>query len=371
MGHMASTDAFAHYMAKLEGDDCYIAGLPGYPRNFSRDALLAGILAGNERLLLNQLAISCKYQGTANDPITGEEPGKIHHEYPGYPLRQPYLSTYNACDTTALYLIAIDYLGRLNMAAQQQFVLINHKSVELAVLYLQRHIHDDIFWEYPPAGAPQYSLRVTYWKDSIMPRASQQEEPAYPVTIALAHFQAARGLLAAASIMEKPELGHAAQRMYERGISTFITPTAFCIAQDSVGRLEQPSSDELHCLAYIPTDYVHHLPITAIWSRTEPLITAAGISCAPRDVSCTLTDTYHGYMVWIFEQAFLHYASSKFGLPDLAAITERCVAHIGDGQELLSVEPLIAPLGNTHQLWSVAAKEYFGTGASLRTVGGL
>ena len=44
-------------------------------------------------------------EGTKVDANTGEEPGKIHHELPGVRLRNM-ITTYNACDTTALFLIA-------------------------------------------------------------------------------------------------------------------------------------------------------------------------------------------------------------------------------------------------------------------------
>ena len=49
----------------------------------------------------------------------------------------------------------------------------------------------------------------------------------------------------------------------------------------------------------------------------------------------------------------------KFDLPELCQIAEHCIPYIGDGQELLSVKPTFAPLGNSRQLWSVATKIYF------------
>jgi hypothetical protein len=253
----------------------------------------------------------------------------------------------------------LELYGDLNKAAQQNFIQANRNGLHAAVHYIQRHIRNNIFWEFPPAGSEHFSLRTTYWKDSVVPSSTHGEEPRYPVAFALAHFQAARGLLAAARLLRSSELSKAAEQLFITGIETFIRPDAFCIEIDLNGKLEQASSDELHCLAYIPAGYVHLLPITAIWQRAEPLITPAGLACTPREISETLTDTYHGYVVWIFEQAFIDYGCRKFGLPDLAAIARRCVPHINDGQELLSVEPIIAPIGNTHQLWSVAAGLYF------------
>lgn len=359
-------DLFASYLTTIDRKDCYFAGLPGYPRNFSRDTIIAGIIAADHHLLDNQLAMSYLHQGKKYDPLTGEEPGKIHHEYPGVIVHEPYLSTYNACDTTALYLIGLEFLRHLNKRESEVFLQTHLVSIERALEYFQHHIRDSIFWEFPAESARHYSLRVTYWKDSVLPTSYGKEEPGYPVSYALAHFQTARGLLAAAHLLQREDLRELAATMFEKGISTFITNTSFCVMQDAQGKLEQVSSDELHALAYIPIEYAAQLPLQAIRGRAEELITEAGIACTPKVISDTLLDTYHGYVVWIFEQALIHYGAEKFGLHDLAEITTRCVPHIETGHELLTVVPAIGPDGNSHQLWSVAAKIYFSKAHSLR-----
>jgi glycogen debranching enzyme len=132
--------------------------------------------------------------------------------------------------------------------------------------------------------------------------------------------------------------------------------------------LEQSSSDELHSLAFIPKEYAKLIPFDAVQERAKDLITPVGIACTPKDISDKLTDTYHGYKVWIFEQAVIHYGCTKFGLKDMAHATTGSTSYIETGHELLSVTPTIAPLGNSHQLWSVAAKIYFSESQSLRQV---
>jgi glycogen debranching enzyme len=363
---MKVNESFEHYTSTIDGMPCYFAGLPGFPRNFSRDTIVSGIIAADHHLLDNQLAMSYVHQGKVFDPLTGEEPGKIHHEYPGVVWREPNLTTYNACDTTALYLTGLEFLRHLNQRESNDFLSTHQESIEAALEYIFSHIRDDIFWEYPPPGAEQYSIRITYWKDSIVPSTTGKEEPAYPVTFALAHFQAARGLLAAANLLERTDLREIAHTMFTQGISKFITESAFCVLEDHDGRLEQPSSDELHALAYIPMKYADLLPLAAIQERVTPLITEAGIACTPKAIGEHLPDTYHGYLVWVFEQAMIHYGSEKFGLHDIAAITTRCIPHIDTGHEILTVDPEIKPRGNTHQLWSVAARLYFSEAHSLR-----
>ncbi|MDB5181304.1 MAG: hypothetical protein JWP13_67 [Candidatus Saccharibacteria bacterium] len=357
---------FESYLTIIDGVTCYFAGLPGYPRNFSRDTLIAGIIAADHHLLDSQLRMSALHQGAKNDPITGEEPGKIHHEYPGVIVHSPYFSTYNACDTTALYLIGLEILRHLSGHDSHEFLATHKASINSALEYLNEHTLKDIFWEFPPKGAAHFSLHTTYWKDSIVPSASGKEEPVYPVTYALAQFQAARGILAAARLLGRHDLLIKADRMFIAGINEFITEKFFCIEQDAEGPLRQPSSDELHALAYIPEAYASLLPLDAIAARALHLVTPAGIACTPQEISDRMKDTYHGYVVWIFEQALIHYGTRKFGLRDLAQITKECAEHIDTGHELLSVIPHIKPRGNTHQLWSVAAGIYFSDEPSLR-----
>ncbi len=359
---------FEEFVTIKDGLTCYKAGLPGYASNFSRDTLLAGIIATDQHLLENQLLMSYMHQGKEYDAITGEEPGKIHHEYPGVEVHEPYLSTYNACDTTALYLIGLEILGHLNKPGSMSFLQHHREGIESGVAYIERHIQDDIFWEFPPPGAKHFSLLTTYWKDSMVPRASGSAEPDYPVAFGLVQFQVARGLLAAATMLERNDLRAQADRLFRRGIETFMTDQYYCIEQDRTRRLKQISSDELHALAYIPLEYARLLPKKAISRRATGLITKPGIVCAPRAVGTKLPDQYHGYTVWIFEQALIHYGCQKFGLSEIAGAARRCVPYIEHGQERLLVEPGVKLAGNDRQLWSVAAKKYFSNMPSLRNM---
>lgn len=358
-------ELFKDYTKTIDGEMCYFAGLPGYPRNFSRDTLIAGIIAADRHLLDNQLTMSSRHQGTKYDPLTGEEPGKIHHEWEGVIVRDPYYTTYNACDTTGLYLTGLEILEQLG-GASSETVESRRKNIESALDYIQDHTRNGIFWEYPPEGSTNYSLRVTNWKDSVLPIGPEKVEPRYPASYAIAHFQNARGVLAAGNLLDSNELRQSAHDMFVKGIGKFIVDRTFIVMEDNDGNLEQSSSDELHSLAYIPKTYRDQLPLDAIRQRADSLITDAGIACTPADISAKLTDTYHGNVVWMFEQALIHYGASKFGMNDVADITKRCIPHIGSGQELVDVSPTIQPRGNGRQLWSVAAKIYFSDEPSLR-----
>ena len=91
-------------------DSVYQAALPGYAANFSRDSFTYGLLADDLHALRAQLELSSRHQGRHPDPETGEEPGKIHHELPGVAMRGLW-TTYNACDTTSLFVIAMSHLS--------------------------------------------------------------------------------------------------------------------------------------------------------------------------------------------------------------------------------------------------------------------
>ena len=82
-----------------DGIELFNAGFPNFPRNFTRDSIISGLIMRDAKMLRNQLLYSSKMQGKKNNSKTGEEKGKIFHESPGYIINQ--LSTeFNACDTT-------------------------------------------------------------------------------------------------------------------------------------------------------------------------------------------------------------------------------------------------------------------------------
>ncbi len=370
-----SEDPFLLYRQALPGGDVYSAGFPSYPANFSRDTFKAGIIAGHVGLLATQLEASACYQGVKDDPQTGETPGKIHHEVPGttLPDRGDLLTTYNACDTTALFLIAAEGLTRLDKTKASSFLSRRRDNLKAATANILEGVgQDELFWEIPPKGSDGYALRVTYWKDSILPHPDGKHEPVYPVTYALAHFIAARGIQSAGHLLNRPDLNKKADAMFRAGIDKFLGEESFTVYHHRTEELKQPSSDELHSLAYIPARYAELLPLEGMRRRAnDALATPFGYMCTPVNVAQHLDDKYHGARVWVFEQSLIHYGARKFGLGDEAKTAVSIADHVGAGQELFCVNRLnsgnitITPEGNERQLWSVAASEYFASRSSL------
>ena len=360
-----NVDFFADYRTVSEtGAVRYAAGFPSYPANFSRDTFIAGILSGHDELLYSQLCRSAENQGACTDPTTGERPGKIHHEIPGAQLAgRPGLTTYNACDTTALFLISAEGLRRAHDGRYAEFMGKHEASIRSAVRFMldQIDVTEGLSWERVAPGAERHTLRVTYWKDSILPHAGgKKQEPVYPVVYALAHFINARGLLAGSRLLNEPELAEQADKMFRAGIGQFMGAGDFTVYRDQEGLLRQVSSDELHALAYIPAEYENKLPLAVIAERARELATPYGYLCTPQPVGESLTDRYHGDTVWVFEQAMMHYGAAKFGLEEEAMVARRIEPYINDGQELYGYEGgSLVPRGNSRQLWSVAAAVYF------------
>ncbi|MBU6389491.1 hypothetical protein KGQ71_03170 [Patescibacteria group bacterium] len=359
--------SFTPYLREIERHPSYVAGLPRYPRNFSRDVFIAGILAMNSELLASQLEISAEHIGRKFDPATGEEPGKIHHEWPGVQINElPLLTTYNACDSTAFFLLAVEALTACDKKIGRRFLNQRRKEIDAAVEYLVRHLKDNLFYEFPPPGADRFALLVTYWKDSILPDAPAFQATRYPICYSLVHFQVSRAILAVAILINDRSLEQQSRTLFENGIRRFIRPEGFTVYEEPGHTLIQSSSDELHSLAYLPEEWLPRLPIENIRRRIQDLATSVGVACTPAKPAELLYDKYHGHVVWPFEQAFLHYASHKFGLTDLEHLTIRVLPFIQSGVEYFTVNPHVHAAGNDHQLWSVAAEAYFLSPSSLR-----
>src|SRR5687767_14914927 len=102
------------------------------------------MLMEDAEMLSNQLRFSALKQGIKPNPITGEEFGKIFHEFPGVKLVEDgRVTEYNACDTSALFLIGHDYYKRISgnddLRKQQE------QNIWDAVEYIKSHLVNDTF----------------------------------------------------------------------------------------------------------------------------------------------------------------------------------------------------------------------------------
>lgn len=337
----------------------YIAADPGYKQNVSRDSLTYGFLADDEEALLAQLVFSFRYQGVKKDPYSGEEPGKIHHQWPGVVMRDKE-TTYNACDTTALTLLAAAHLAEMD---HPEVLSAYGPNIEAAIEYVYSHTgSDNLFREDARlAGAEEFALRVTYWKDSVI--NSHNEEPAYPIAYTLPHFQNAAALRAIGEVMNRPELIQKSAEMEQAGISRLWRDGHFVTAVTANEVIDPPSSDSLHTLHYIgaasealPSDTAE-----AVEEYMTGLETNYGYRAGiPMNGN---TDVYHTANVWPHEQALMHAAAVEHRRMRAQKVARRVVGYCntdGNYWELIDAEDG-TKRGNPLQLWVVGAIHYFNT----------
>ena len=343
----------------------YYAGLPNFPRNFARDSLISGMLASDVEMLRNELIFCSLRQGVKRNPKTGEEPGKIFHEYPGVEIKQysenKGLSTeYNACDTTALYLIAHEFYYKLT--GDRQFLEAHKSSMEKAVSYILSHLDADVFLENPSfSGGHKFALRVTYWKDSQIPNRDKGE-PAYPVIYSLAHIQNMAGLRSAARILAKPELKRTVEKMKNALDRLYdVEFGLFFIAVDQFGPIRGVTSDSLHAFYYLEPGDVKEDQILRIVEVSKALETPAGYRTMSQETADKMRDKYHANTVWPFEQALIHKGGKKFGLKHLVEISSRVIPYLDTDPEILVIDgtDAINKGGCDPQLWTIAGKIYF------------
>ncbi len=346
---------------KIRNNDCeiYCAGLPGFPRNFTRDGIISAIILHNAQILKEQLKFSSILQGKKADPQTGEEPGKIFHEYPGVTLRNGLSTLFNACDTTALFLIGHElyqtWTGDKTLAQTQ----IN--EITAAKNYILSHIKDGAFIESPEfSGAKKFALKVTYWKDSDVQNRSDGE-PHYPAVFLLAHVQNMRALRSTSLLLKDNSLQEKAnemlkffqQKLFDQETKEFINFI------DQQGSVKNISSDILHALWYLEPSDLSKKMILTIMKTAEALETPAGYRVLSLNDAKSLSNPYHSATIWPFEQAVIHMGAQKFGLDKLQKTTEQIIDYFKDFHEILIQKDELEFGGNAPQLWTVAAADYF------------
>jgi glycogen debranching enzyme len=348
---------------EYSGYSVHVAGLPSFPRNFSRDSFVSGLLAKDPSLLKEQLLFSAFLQATQTSSYTGAEPGKIHHEYPEAVLRD-YSTLYNACDTTALYLI-----GHAVYAAQTGDHSLKHaqqEQIERAIGYIFQHVHNGLFRESPHfCRAKQFALKATYWKDiALVGRAN--EEPVYPVVYPLAHCVNLCGIRRVAELLETPSLKVMAEEMAHALAALYDTRYGgFYIARDKVGTIQGISSDSLHALFYLEPGDLTAEQLQGVTESATVLETNIGYQTLEYRLAVTMSVPYHAKAIWPFEQAVIHSGALKFSLSRSVEVSRRIIAHLHHSDVdlfYLQEDGTLVPGGCTTQLWTIAAKRYFAAG---------
>lgn len=375
------------YTLNGEEYELWGAGFPNYRDGlFARDLYVYSELAENPRPLRDTLKFGSQLIGKKQDPATGEQPGAHFHEYNvllhgGVQLEgRPGNTLYNASDASALFLRAHEQY--LQMTGDTSLFKAQRTAIDGAVGYIKRHIDAQGLFVVDPkhAGAEQYTLKVTSWKDSEV-KGRENGEPLYPVIYPLVHIQNMAGLRSAARLLNSPEMQRDADRMRDALPHLFDKEIeGLSIAIDRGGRISGISSDILHALNYLTPGDIDASLLERFLANVSFLETTLGYKTLSSEDSEEVEDQYHGETVWTHEQAIIHKGARKHrmwaeehGLTALAGAlrgveriseqvyTNYLIHHPDENPELFKILPDGSyEVGeNKNQLWAIGAREYF------------
>lgn len=326
---------------------------------FSRDLLLSALMTGDPSFLKRVLEFVFRTQGTKNDPQTGEEPGKVIHEYQS--VRIGKLNTrYNACDVTQLALIGLQ--SYIRESGDSDFLIRWKDSIRAALDYIFRHLDDGLFVEDPAySGAESYALDSTYWKDEQIPR---REEPEYPVVYTLVQAQTISALRATVELesrleldLTKSELQNEVEKSRGKLLNDLWDPEREFpyVAVDGKGEVAGVTSDGLHLLFYLRERDVPEEKLTSIFKASKRLETPYGFRTYAPGQPGYAADKYHLGSIWPFEQYYIARAAEKFGRKapvDAALGTLDAIREYGFYELFSLSEEGLQPLGCDKQLWT-------------------
>ena len=241
------------------------------------------------------------------------------------------ITRYNAIDVTPLFLVtAYEYL-----AATHDTSLANELAdqLALAIRFMEAHLVDGLFVEGPAfAGASQYALYATYWKDSRLPG---RVDPAYPVTYALVQAQAVAAFRAAAALAHvNPHIRASSKEL--TSLAVHARDTLFLrlwdpvlevplIAQDQQGGIVGISSDMLHMLAYLEPGDISERHLIAIERAAQQLATPCGYRTLTHGHRDYDPHAYHLGAIWPFEQAITAFGAVRHGLSRVREVANRVI----------------------------------------------
>lgn len=330
---------------EIEGFGLYRAGRCG-PLGHQwgpvmRDLFLSATIMNDGKLLEETFRFACHTQGNQYDPITGEEPGRILHEWESIDIRG--LSTkFNSCDSTLLFLIATSLLPRTLLQK-------NSAHIAMAKGWLLRHIDSNgLFFENPKlCNAERYALKSTYWKDCGL---AKRRKIAYPVSFFLTQSQALRALRTVGAEWEI--INRAKHALHDK-----LWPVRLpYIAVDAKAPIAGISSDFLHSLYYLEPEDMPDGKKEIMKSIAEELKTPVGFRTYAPSEQGYRPKAYHFGSIWPFEQYFIAEGARKHGLESVARIADSCSGFSKFPELVDWRNGRIVNLEHKLQLWTVAYK---------------
>ena len=304
---LSDSQSFELYNAGMK-----LAGGRDYSRIFARDGLTSAFLLGNPRFLHDLLLFCAQTMGSKIDARTGEEPGKVLHEWPGMEFRGQN-SQYAAADTTALWLVG---LHEYWLATKDVRLLTTVRpQINLALSYLKMHLHDDLFWDDPKYYHAETSALLSgCWRDGGYAErvGGHQAYPASYFMVNLLIVKALRGLNALRqqlTLDDKTDLGEFAERIKTTTLQKFYLPQLghYSSMIDQNGVLTTLYLDSIWSLYWLEPADLSDKVIEGQLELVARLQTPYGyLSRDQAPVAADVEDRLTvGHAVWPLEQAYL------------------------------------------------------------------
>ncbi|WP_409482828.1 glycogen debranching N-terminal domain-containing protein [Arsenicicoccus dermatophilus] len=383
----------------LDREDLFVAaGAPWYLTLFGRDSLWTArlLLPVGTDLARGTLRALARRQGRAEDPATGEEPGKILHEVRreqvhdarGRPLPLVY---YGSIDATALWVQLLHDAWRHGLADEDVRELAPALGAALGWLARRLRTSPDGLLRYVDACGT--GLANQGWKDSgdsmrradgtlAPPPIALVEAQAYAVAALRGGATLARSLdltLAAGSgsqILDPAELDRLADDLAERVRRRYTAHdergTYLVMALDGADRpVDGVGSNMGHVLG---TGVLTPDGAAAVAERlvAPDLLMPFGVATLSRDNPGFNPLGYHSGSVWTHDTAIALVGLVREGRTAEAAAVVRALVASGCGNagrwpELLAPEPVLGrpvpyPASCRPQAWSAAAVGALATG---------
>lgn len=282
-----------------------------YSRIFPRDALTSAFLFKDLSFLRNMLIFSAATMGHKIDAFTGEEPGKVVHEYPGMIWRDGLNTQYSAVDTSILFLVGIyEYWYHSQDLA---FVTQMHDQILRALEYIQTHVQNNLFWDDPRYYNATHSAALSgCWRDSGYAERDwgRHAYPASYLTVNLLLVKALRGL----SVLQtqlgiKENLATLAESIKSAVIEVFYLPQHgyFASAVDQQGAIETLYLDSIWSFYFLEEGDLSSDQIDSLFKNLERLLTPYGYLSRDKQPPAPHFEDrlFLGNLVWPFEQAYL------------------------------------------------------------------
>ncbi|MCR4284350.1 MAG: hypothetical protein NUV64_03525 [Parcubacteria group bacterium] len=353
----------------------YCSGFPNAMKNSARDSLLSAILMLDKNMLKDQLSLCAEKQGLKQNPLSGEEPGKIFNEFPASASRG-LSNEYNACDTTALFLIGHEVYQKLS--GDILFADRYKDNIIKAVGFIRNHLKGYSFIEDPSlCGGKHFSLKVTYWKDTGMPER-ENGEPVYPVSYSLPHIQNMRALKSASFLLKDDSFGQIIECMKDYLLNYLFSRNTgqLCLAIDRNGPIKTVSSDILHSLFFLDEGDITPEHIESIINSSFALETDFGYRSFPEDcVKHTHKGSLHylrsilpveqalvnigakKHRMWIEKAGFTRLSKGLKKIEDVSSIINGKLTSVPEG--FILEDDKIKKTGCDPYLLTIATKKYF------------